>query len=163
MSNDAGHLLRTCLDSSLVGRILCLDYGERRTGLALSDETQTIASALGTVEHQNVNELIRALRPLTKEHEVSELLLGLPLGRTGRPSARSEQIRQVGQLLATELNLPVYYHSERCSTVRAAAALSESKNRPRRRKVTGGFQLRHPALDRIAATIILEDYLESRR
>lgn len=145
-----------------MGRILCLDYGERRTGLAISDETQTIASALGTIEHSDIDKLVRALRPLIADHEVSELLLGLPLGRTGKPSTRSEQIRRVGRQLAAELGLPVSYHSERCSTARAATIFSESKGRPRRR-TTGSPHLRHPALDRIAATIILEDYLESRR
>lgn len=146
-----------------MGRIICLDYGERRTGLAISDETQTIASALGTVEHHDVNELIRALQPLIIRYEVSELLLGLPLGRTGKPSIRSEQVRKIGQQLESELGLPVSYHSERGSTLRAAAALSESRGRPRRRSTSGSSHLRHPALDRIAATIILEDYLESRR
>lgn len=154
-----------------MSRILCLDYGLRRTGVAVSDETKTIAQALRTIDHDDDDALIAAVRELVPAHAVDEVVLGLPLGQSGKPSTRSEQVRRVGRRLEAALGLPVRYQDERYSTVRAGEVLSEAAARPRRSAPrgprrspsAGSARARHEAVDRIAATIILEDYLESGR
>jgi putative Holliday junction resolvase len=154
-----------------MGRILCLDYGLRHTGVAVSDETRTIAQALRTIEHQDDDALIAAARRLVAEHAVDEVVIGLPLGQAGKPSTRSEQVRRFGERLGAALGLPVRFQDERYSTWRAAEVLSQAAARPRRSALrgprrppsAGSTRACHGAVDRIAATIILEDYLEARR
>uniref|UniRef100_A0A7C4GDD0 Putative pre-16S rRNA nuclease n=1 Tax=candidate division WOR-3 bacterium TaxID=2052148 RepID=A0A7C4GDD0_UNCW3 len=144
-----------------MGRILCLDYGRRRTGVALSDETRTIAQSLTTITHPDEAALVAAVRKLATEHEVDLILLGLPLGRAGNPSARSQEVKRFGAKLAASTGLEVVYADERCSTLRAGELLAEAGIRPRRRAPA---RRRYTTrVDRLAATIILEDYLETLR
>jgi len=144
-----------------MGRILCLDYGRRRTGVALSDETRTIARGLTTIRHADEAGLIAATKRLSAEHEVDLILLGLPLGRAGDPSARSKEVKRFGARLAAATGLKVIYSSERGSTVRAGEVLADAGIRPPRH---GSGGRRYAAsVDRLAATIILEDYLETLR
>lgn len=144
-----------------MGRILCLDYGRRRTGVALSDETRTIAQGLTTLQHPDDAALIAVVRELTSEHEVDLILIGLPLGRTGSPSARSKEVERFGARLAAALGIRVAYFSERFSTARAGEVLAEAGIHPGRRPAGAGRY--RSSVDRLAATIILEDYLESLR
>jgi len=151
-----------------VPRILCIDYGERRTGVAVSDETKTIAQGLPTIDHRSAREQIDAVKRLIAEHEVDEIVVGLPISRSGKPSSRSRQVSVFVEMLGDVTGLPVKTFDERFSTVRANEVLEEtygrsdvrSRNRP---PGTGTARRRKAAVDKIAATIILEDYLASRR
>ncbi len=150
-----------------MGRTLCIDYGERHTGVAISDPTRTIAQALPTIHHSNESELLEALKRLIVEQEVNEVVIGLPVSQSGKPSRRSEQVRSfVGQLKKVT-GLPVVTLDERFSTARAIEVLEETRGHrdltPGRRAATGKDKKRREAVDRIAATIILEDYLAARR
>jgi putative Holliday junction resolvase len=149
-----------------MGRILCVDYGERHTGVAVSDPTRTIAQAVPTIHHASERELLEALKRLIGEQEVDEIVLGLPVSQSGKPSARSEQVRAFADALARATGLPVTPFDERFSTVRANEVLEEVRGgrdlAPGRRPATGKNRKRREAVDRIAATIILEDFLESR-
>jgi len=135
-------------------RILCLDCGERRTGIAISDETRTISQSLTTINHQSDEELIAAVRQLVKQHDVDLIVIGLPLSLSGKPSTRSEKIRLFASRLAKRLHLPVELFDERLSTTYAQKIYTEVHGKPWHR--SGPAQ---SPLDRIAATIILEDYL----
>ncbi|MGQ9708578.1 MAG: Holliday junction resolvase RuvX [bacterium] len=135
-------------------RILCLDYGERRTGVALSDETRTIAQSLVTINHNTDEDLITAIGRLVKQYEVDLIVIGLPLSLAGKPSSRSEKIRRFASCLAKRLHLPVELFDERFSTNYAQKVFTEVHGRPFRRDRSTASPL-----DRIAATIILEDYL----
>jgi putative Holliday junction resolvase len=151
-----------------MGRILCIDYGLRRTGLAVSDPTRTIASALATIEHRDETALVNQLKPVIAEQEVDEIVLGLPLSQSGRPSARSAQVTAFGSRLAHLFKLPVHYCDERFSTSRAQQLLDEvyGDPAPRRgtpRRKTPSVQRKASALDRIAAVLILEDFLRNLR
>ncbi len=136
-----------------MSRILAIDYGTRRTGLAISDPTRTIAQALGTVSHRCEAELIGAISRIIAEWQVSELVVGLPLGSRGQPSQRSQAVQGFCRRLAAATRLPVHTINERFSTVRASQVLATvyggTSRKPRRQQ----------AVDRVAATIILEDYL----
>lgn len=141
-------------------RILCLDIGERRTGVAISDETGTIAQSLGTILHKTDTELITTVRRLVIEHAVKEIVIGLPLSLSGKPSARSEKIRHFAAKLKTELPLSVELFDERLSTNYAQKIYAEVTGRRFHRNAT---RTRCPIspIDRIAATVILENYLEN--
>lgn len=150
-----------------MGRILCIDYGERHTGVAVSDPTRTIAQALPTIHHSNESELLEALKRLVIEQEVDEVVLGLPVSQSGKPSRRSEQVRSFAGQLKKATGLPVTTFDERFSTTRAIEVLEETRGcrelAPGRRAATGRDKKRREAVDRIAATIILEDFLASKR
>jgi len=150
-----------------MGRILCIDYGERHTGVAVSDPTRIIAQALPTIHHATENELLEALKRLIIAQEVDEIVIGLPVSQSDNPSRRSEQVRSFSGQLKKATGLPVTTFDERFSTARAIEVLEETRGRrelaPGRRAATGKDKKRREAVDRIAATIILEDYLASRR
>jgi putative Holliday junction resolvase len=150
-----------------MGRILCIDYGERHTGVAVSDPTRTIAQALPTIHHASESELLEALKRLLGEREVDEIIIGLPVSQSGNPSRRSEQVRSFAGQLRKATGLPVTTFDERFSTARAIEVLEETRGgralAPGKHAATGRDKKRREAVDRIAATIILEDFLSSRR
>jgi putative Holliday junction resolvase len=150
-----------------MGRILCIDYGGRHTGVAVSDPTRTIAQALPTIHHASERELLEMLKRLIGEQEVDEIVIGLPVAQSGKPSTRSEEVRTFAAALARATGLMVTPFDERFSTVRANEVLEEIKGgralAPGRRPATGKDRKRREAVDRIAATIILEDFLSARR
>ena len=139
-----------------MSRILCLDLGERHTGVAVSDVTKTIAQGLPTIHHAGEKNLLAAVRQLVAEHEVDEIVLGLPVGMAGNPSARSRKVEEFGNRLAAATGIKVTYFTERFSTARANEVLEEVYGGTSRKKA------RRQAVDKVAATIILEDYLGSR-
>lgn len=139
-------------------RILCLDLGERRTGVAISDETRTIAQSLTTISHKNSEQLITVLKRITADYNVGRIVIGLPLSLSGKPSTRSEKIRQFAHRLSKDLSLPVELFDERFSTNRAQEIYTEVTGRRFRSPATRRRQTTSP-IDRIAATIILENYL----
>ena len=149
-----------------MGRILCIDYGERHTGIAVSDPTRTIAQARPTIHHSSEKELLDVVKRLIGEQEVDEIVIGLPVSQSGKPSARSEQVRAFAAALAKATGLPVTPFDERFSTARAIEVLEEVRGgrslAPGKRPATGRDRKRREAVDRIAATIILEDFLSSR-
>jgi putative Holliday junction resolvase len=149
-----------------MGRILCIDYGERHTGVAVSDPTRTIAQALPTIHHATESELLEALKRLIAEQEVDEIVIGLPVSQSGKPSRRSEQVRSFAGQLRKATGLPVTPFDERFSTTRAIEVLEEAGGgrqlAPGRRAATGKDKKRREAVDRIAATIILEDFLAEK-
>ena len=148
-----------------MARILCLDVGEKRTGMAVSDETGTIAQGLDTVEHDNPKQLLEEVRRLVLELGVERVVVGLPVSLSGNPTARSEAIRRFSERLGRVTRVPVELFEEDLSTARANEVLEETYGGPRhrvRRASTGLARKRRQAVDRIAATIILEDYLAAR-
>jgi putative Holliday junction resolvase len=149
-----------------MGRILCIDYGERHSGVAVSDPTRTIAQALPTIHHATENELLEALKRLIIEREVDEVVIGLPVSQSDKPSWRSEQVRSFAGQLKKASGLPVTTFDERFSTARAIEVLEETRGgrdlAPGKRAATGRDRKRREAVDRIAATIILEDYLAEK-
>jgi putative Holliday junction resolvase len=151
-----------------MGRILCIDYGLRRTGLAVSDPTRTIAQALVTIEHRDETALVDQLRPIIAEQEVEEIVLGLPLSQSGKPTARSAQVTAFGNRLHNAFKLPVHYCDERYSTSRAQQLLDEvfgdpSPRRGKPARHASSVRRKTSSLDRIAAVLILEDFLRNLR
>ncbi|HEY8468673.1 MAG TPA: Holliday junction resolvase RuvX [Longimicrobiales bacterium] len=139
-----------------MGRILGIDFGERRIGLAISDPTATIAQPLTTLTRRpGKRPPVEAVARIAEENEVTEVVLGLPLTLAGEESDWTRAVRAFGTRLAERTGLPVHYVDERLSSVRAERAV-RSLGLPRRERE------RKERVDRAAAVLILQAYLDRR-
>lgn len=137
-------------------RILGLDYGERRIGLALSDPTGTLASPLDTVtRRRGKRPPLRRIEAIARERGVTGLVLGLPLDLDGREDDWCAEVRTVGDELARRLDVPRGYVDERFSSVQAEQALREVGVQPSRRD-------QKERVDAAAAAVILQGWLDRR-
>lgn len=133
------------------GRILALDVGRRRIGLAVSDELSVTAQGLPTLERGRIREDMARLSQLAAEKNVTLLLVGLPLHMSGRDSAQAASVREFGDRLAAYTSLPLEYWDERLTTVEASRVLRSSGI---------GMEKRARAVDKLSAVLLLENYLE---
>ncbi len=134
------------------GRVLALDFGKRRIGLAVSDELGITAQGLETLQRTNIREDVRRLAQLLAERNVSLILMGNPLHMSGAEGRQADYARDFAARLNAATGLPVQFWDERLTTVAAQRVLKESGI---------GIQKRAQAVDRLAAVILLESYLDS--
>lgn len=133
-------------------RIIGLDVGHRRIGVALSDETGLIAQPLETVEVRDIESALEALAKLCSLHEVEKIVVGMPLSLSGGDRGSSARLaRAVAKRLAGRTALPVVFVDERFSSTQAQRVLLEGNASRRKRK---------GAVDKMAAAIILQTYLD---
>ncbi len=136
------------------GRVLALDLGKRRIGLALSDELGITAQGLETLERSNIREDLARLAKLALDKNVTLILMGNPLHMSGHAGRQSEYTRDFAERLHAATGLPVEFRDERLTTVEAERVLRQSGI---------SIQKRAKAVDRLAAVILLESYLDSRQ
>jgi putative Holliday junction resolvase len=134
--------------------VLALDLGKRRIGLALSDEMGITAQGLETLQRTNIREDLARLAELATERNVSTILIGNPLHMSGQEGRQAEHARQFGERLKAATGLPVEFWDERLTTVEAQRVLRQSGI---------SIEKRAKAVDRLAAVILLESYLDSRK
>ncbi|RXZ84483.1 Holliday junction resolvase RuvX [Paenibacillaceae bacterium] len=134
-------------------RIMGLDYGDRRIGVAVSDAFQWTAQGTGVVEKRRNGSEIEEINALVREHEVSEIVVGLPKNMNGTIGPRGEICIAFAQELREKLNLPVHLWDERLTTVSAERTLIEADISRKKRKLV---------VDKMAATLILQNYLDSK-
>lgn len=134
--------------------ILAVDLGRARTGLAVSDEGERLASPLGVVSENGRKRLAGRVAEAARESGAGLLVVGLPRNMDGSEGASAQAAREIGALLEDVSGLPVVYWDERGTTVTAHGYLSESNVRGKKRKA---------AVDAVAATVILQSYLDSKR
>ncbi|REE84356.1 putative Holliday junction resolvase [Paenibacillus taihuensis] len=134
-------------------RLMGLDYGDRRIGVAVSDAFGWTAQGVGVVEKRRDNGEIGAIAQLCKEHEVSEIVVGLPKNMNGTIGPRGEICIAFAGDLQQKLNLPVHLWDERLTTVAAERTLLEADVSRKKRKLV---------VDKMAATLILQNYLDSK-
>ena len=132
------------------GRVLGLDLGDARIGVAISDDERRVAVPLGTVRTGPPND-VRAIAELARAHDVTQVVVGHPLLLSGQPGERADHAERFAEALRAVLELPVVLHDERLSTVEAERAL-------RAAGVSG--KDRRGAVDRSAATVILQAWLD---
>lgn len=146
-------------------RLLGVDYGSRRAGVALSDPTGTLASPHSHIEHRGLADLVAALADLARNEGAVGVVIGDPRHMTGAASAGSNAVAELAAALAARLGLPVWLWDERLSTVTAEAKLREaagpSGRRSRRAREPG--RERRQRLDRVAAALILQGFLDAYR
>ena len=134
-----------------MSRILGVDCGTKRVGVALSDGLGITASPLAVVDRAHA---IVDLSRLAQEHDVGTIVIGLPTGLGGDEGVAAADARKLGDELALATGVDVVFHDERFTSRMAEKALLESGMKRRKRKET---------VDKVAAAIILQDYLDSLR
>jgi putative Holliday junction resolvase len=136
------------------GRVLALDLGKRRIGLAISDGLGVTAQGLETRERTNIREDVAALAELAREREVTRFLLGRPLHMSGAEGRQTAWVDDFGRRLHAATGLPVDFHDERLTTVEAERVLRSSGI---------SIEKRGRAVDRLAAVILLQSWLDAHR
>lgn len=134
-------------------RVLGIDLGERRIGLAVSDEDARIAFPAGVLVRKGPKADFAALRALVAERGIGRAVVGLPLHMSGRAGPEAEAARRFATELATEAKIPVDTLDERWTSVAAERSLAESGRRTVERRGKG-------AVDEVAATLLLSTYLD---
>jgi putative Holliday junction resolvase len=139
-------------------RVVGLDLGDRRIGVAVSDPSGTLARPLQTIERGSsdadaVERLQMLVAELAAEDEVGAVVVGLPARLDGSPSPQTTRVRAMIALLSARLAVPVFTQDERLSSREAEARLSVREKDWRKRKAK---------LDAAAAAVILQDYLDAR-
>jgi putative Holliday junction resolvase len=135
-----------------MGRILGVDYGSVRIGLAVSDAGRRIASPFKTYQRRGTDQDVDFFRKLIKQEEIAQIVVGLPVHLDGREGEKAREARDYGQWLAKVSALPVIFWDERFTTVEAEghllnAGLTRKRRRDRR--------------DRVAAQILLQAFLDA--
>ncbi len=136
-------------------RILGIDYGDVRVGLALSDPTELLAGGIGTVKITGMNNAVSQIAAIIAEKDVKKAVIGLPLNMNGTAGASADKIHVFGDKLAEACpGLAVEYLDERRSSILAAGFMDE----------TGTFgKKRKQAVDTLSAQIILQTYLDRQK
>ena len=134
------------------GRLLALDVGTLRIGVAVCDALRMVASPLLTVQRQSVKKDSAQIVEVAQAEGVCGVVVGLPLGLDGGETRSTRLARQIGDAVAEGSDLPVTYHDERFSSVEAERRLIERDVSRKARK---------KRIDQSAAAVILQDFLES--
>ena len=135
-------------------RVLGLDVGERRIGVALSDALGLTAQRLMLLERTNIAEDVAAVKTLVAAHGVERIIVGLPLTLKGERGIQAQKVSAFAERLHRHVAVPVELLDERLTTLQGERALREVGTSARRRKQT---------IDQVAAQLILQHYLDGRR
>lgn len=132
-------------------RILAIDFGMKRIGLAVSDALGITAQGLPTLERTRIDDDLRRIEQIAGEYEVERVILGNPVGHGGSETAMSRRVADFREKLRRRLGCPVELWDERLTSVEAGRVLRQSGM---------GIEKRRRAADRVAATLLLEGYLD---
>ena len=133
-----------------MGRILGVDYGESRIGLALSDNTKCIAFPLKTIKNENIDLLLDFFRNLNSEKNIESIVIGLPLGMNGQDTDQTKKVRIFSKSIGI-LGLPIFFQDERLTSISAKKSLIKQNIKTGHNK---------EKIDEIAAAIFLQQFLD---
>lgn len=131
-------------------KILAVDLGDARTGLACCDRTETLASPIGVIHEKNFDVVVQKVALTATEYEVGEIVVGYPKHMNNTVGDRAKKSEEFVEKLKELVNVPVVLWDERGTTVSAIGYLNKTNTRGQKRK---------DVVDAVAATIILENYL----
>lgn len=134
--------------------ILSVDYGDKRTGIAVCDKTELLASPVCVITEWNRDVLARKIVETAIEKKAEQIVVGLPRNMDGSKGFRAEACEELADALRILTEIPVVFWDERLTTVSAHRILSENNVRGKKRK---------NVVDAVAAEIILQDYIDSRK
>lgn len=138
-----------------MARILSIDFGKKRTGLAVTDPMQLIANGLTTID---TKDLFDFLCSYVKQEEVERIVIGKPTQMDGQPSENLARVENfVGRWRKARPSIPIEYYDERFTSVLAHRAILESGVKKKVRRENKGL------VDAVSATIILQDYMSSKK
>jgi len=133
-----------------MGRILGVDYGESRIGLAISDQTKSIAFPYKTIKNNNIDSLLEFFRNVMVEKNIESIVVGLPLGMNGHDTNQTKKVRLFSKSIKI-LGLPVFFQDERLTSISAKRSLIKENIK------TGHNKWK---IDERAATIFLQQFLD---
>ena len=133
-------------------RILAVDLGLARTGLAISDESGFLASPVGTIAEKDSDVLCDKIADTVRERQATEIVVGHPRNMDGSCGESAQRAEGFAKALGDKTGLPVHLWDERMTTVSAIGYLNQTDTRGKKRKAV---------VDTVAATIILQNYLDS--
>lgn len=134
--------------------ILAVDLGDVRTGLAICDKTEFLASPAGMIEERNREKLAKTIAAEAATRRAERIVLGLPVNMDGSHGPRAQAAEAFAEKLRQQTELPIELLDERCTTIAAHTELNVTNTRGKKRK---------EAVDQLAATLILENYLARRK
>jgi putative pre-16S rRNA nuclease len=137
----------------LSGRILAIDYGSRRMGLAVSDPLGITAQGLETLQRKNKRSDFARLERVLREYQVREIVLGNPLRMSGEEGRQSQKVAEFAEELRKKFDVPVHLWDERLTSAEANRLLREAEL---------SIEKRAQAVDRMAAILILQSWMQSR-
>jgi len=135
-------------------RVIALDVGDRRIGVALSDPTGLLAFPLSTITRKGHDTDVDEVLDLAAQNDVAEIVVGMPVSLSGRKGAQAARTTAFAEDLRSRTDLPVVFVDERYSTVQAERSLRELGVQPSRDRAR---------VDAAAAAVILQSYLDSKR
>ena len=133
-------------------RILAIDYGERRIGVAISDPTNCIAQGILTITYTDSKTAIDEICTIVNNYQVKKIIVGMPYSTKGLKTHAANQVDNFIKQLKTKLHIPILTWDERFTSVEAERALTEMGKSPSKHK---------DQIDKIAATLLLQSYLNS--
>ena len=136
------------------GKILAVDFGDTRTGLAVSDPSRLLASGIGYVSPGGIEKTADAVAQIAKEQSAVAVVVGLPVNMDGSEGARAQRCRKFASMLSDRLECPVAMFDERMTTMTASRYLNETNTRGKKRK---------SVIDTLSAQIILQNCLDRLR
>jgi putative Holliday junction resolvase len=150
-------------NAAIAGKILAVDYGRARIGLAIAESVRGIAQPLGTLERINRNEDMRRLRELVRDNAVKLILVGLPLRLDGSRGEMAEETERFAQRMRKQIGVAIEMADERLTSWEAERLLEEEFGR-KSKQIDGASKKKKDAekmtVDSVAATILLREYLE---
>ncbi len=132
--------------------ILSVDYGDRRTGIAICDKNQILASPVCVINEWNAEALADKIIEIAGEKKAEKIVIGLPKNMDGSKGFRADACEQLGKIIESKCTLPVIFWDERLTTVSAHKILSDNNVRGKKRKAV---------VDALSAEIILQNYIDS--
>lgn len=135
-------------------KIMAVDFGDARTGLAICDKTELLASPVGVIHEKRFEHTVEKVAAAAAENRAEAVIVGLPLNMNGSEGPRAELCRNFAEQLSSRVNVPVRMWDERQTTVSAAGYLNQTDTRGKKRK---------EVIDAVAAVIILDSYLQWRK
>lgn len=134
--------------------VMSVDLGKARTGIAISDSSESFAFPKGVITEYNTEKLIEKIADYSNELNAELIVVGLPKNMDGSEGSRAQECKEIAEKIALKTKKDIVLWDERCTTVSAHTALNYTDTRGKKRK---------NVVDAVAAVIILEDYLSFRK
>jgi len=137
-----------------VGRIIGIDFGQKRVGIAISDESETISSVVKSQKVSSVKDAVAKIAAFVDEKQAREVVVGLPLNMDGSKGPAAENVTRFCDKLSKQVSVPINTYDERLSTKQGESLMiSADLSRKKRRE----------NIDKLAAQIILQSYLDTKK
>ncbi|HHU69127.1 MAG TPA: Holliday junction resolvase RuvX [Thermoanaerobacterales bacterium] len=135
-------------------RVMALDVGDRNIGLAVSDETGTIAMGLGVIKRTSIAEDIKKLKAIIEENDIKKIVVGMPVNMNGSIGFQGKKVMNFIDELKDDFKIPIVTWDERLTTVIAEKALIQADISRKKRK---------GLIDKMSAVVILQNYLDCQK